>query len=86
MQYQLVFASGQEQEERVRGEQAGHVHQPVHHLPTGQRPGGPPGPLGPQAQLFRELQKVGQIFILVFFLCILPDLHYSEIRLRVRSN
>jgi hypothetical protein len=48
----------QEQEERVRGEQAGHVHQPVHHLPTGQRLAGPPGPLGPQAHLFRELQKV----------------------------
>ncbi len=48
----------QEQEERVRGEQAGHVHQSVHHLPSGQRLGGPPGPLGPQAQLFRELQKV----------------------------
>jgi hypothetical protein len=48
----------QEQEERVRGEQTGHVHQPVHHLPTGQCIGGPAGPVGPQAQLFRELQKV----------------------------
>jgi hypothetical protein len=48
----------QEQEERVRGEQAGHVHQPLHHLPSGQRIGGPAGSLGPQAQLFRELQKV----------------------------
>jgi hypothetical protein len=55
----------QEQEERVRGEQTGHVHQPVHHLPSGQRLRGPPGPLGPQAQLFRELQKVGQILVLV---------------------
>ncbi len=54
----LFLVLVQEQEERVRGEQAGHVHQPVHHLPSGQRRGGPTGPLGPQAQLFRELQKV----------------------------
>ena len=54
----LKLADGQEQEERIRGEQDGHVHQPLHPVPGGQQRPGAPGPQGPQDHLCTQLQKV----------------------------